>query len=1324
MATMSTTPNATPYSKGGSHRTLRSGTSTPAARSSQQFVTPSSTRTSTKASDRSVEWSITEPPTTRRSKRGGGTSTLTKITVDHHIFRSRRTTCLHFPFDLSITEHDKVICSRCKDVVSYAHNNIITEELKNKPRRDYQMCLRPWDDENAKHREHQKRQAFFDFHALIAGDAIEVQQDDNNLDDTNIRLPPQKRRRQNKAANNNQQHDDHPIIIDQDGNLTDEGLNLFATKLGTTPNNNEKKLADMLMKRCLPSVFGTDGHLTDNAVEMFERNLQALRKDGSTPNNNETRIAGMLMRRIFENQNTKQYNAPVAMLPSFSHVKPMVVARVPQLNTSVEESARLRTLRLKSFASWVEHLKMGNFNPDIMIDAAIRKRRTIPRHFMIKELNKSRLSAESTLSLFEFAGINITQGAKLALAIDVETRAPGLPRGLRLFAPTSELYRTKGNHVNLEHPSLDFKEVALREVVMSNKKKGQIVTRMKPTWVGSCRPEEAICSRLTALRRSGQFSPGRKRYKTPFNVEEGCTTAGVKWSCDTGNGSFKCCLSALNVKNPQAQGHVVPILEFEGKDDYNNTKDVFAAHPKVKKCIEDTCHRRVMLLEVKVGDEYGYCMTTNVSESHDFKNPSALPALSLERANSTLQYPQPQHQPVDNYAIDLDFSKVTSTKLLYNQGTKLYEGLQFEDAEAKCVGKSLFKTPIQANTINPDVQLKQIVIFGVFTADLKFLYELFGHQGHSAIWSCLFCLLQKKDACRMFEDDNFCVENRTIEMLFQDAKTYADLYMKGTAKEREKSNFRSNITQQHSHSMIHEPILNIPLECVTKASMHIVLGFTNWLVNLSISGYEYIAKKEAAGSGAVSTDKVQFRETMETVLKKLYRYKEFLQEQEKDTQSVVTRQSTVAADILSRTDELESIKETIEEEFSLTEEEAEECRQKQQQLEEEIQRLRQRLEDEAETLVNNSTAENDSLANYTVLLAEQICITNNTILECVEYLKSNGGHTKSKFEDVLKKNGCDRKTYFEGQMVGNHCMNYAEHGEVIYSDMFNDFDPLIEQPHLKEELKSFTSRMTEIVTLWFKIQRVIKSAELQSENTIDEFQANVKKLKDLIVKLLVTDIPIDGWEARLPSFPKSHLLFLGHLLDQLRTWGTLGGFDEQNIESAHAIWNQLMRQMGSTRGKERRKRVFVQYFLKSAEFVQSNILRLKEESKRPNKYAARQTRAETTFENDDSAYVEELADTAEVVGIDDGSFVTDINGEVALHQPLTVVADQASPAANNGDGAVANDANETTQIIVSEEDTMVRKCPHCNKCLLDVAFRVHMYHAHDVVLTAPVVEST
>ena len=65
--------------------------------------------------------------------------------------------------------------------------------------------------------------------------------------------------------------------------------------------------------------------------------------------------------------------------------------------------------------------------------------------------------------------------------------------------------------------------------------------------------------------------------------------------------------------------------------------------------------------------------------------------------------------------------------------------------------------------------------------------------------------------------------------------------------------------------------------------------------------------------------------------------------------------------------------------------------------------------------------------------------------------------------------------------------------------MFDEFlDPILVHQDLKEELENFTSRMKEVVSWWFEIQRVMKSVNKQSDKTISEFEANIKKLKDLL----------------------------------------------------------------------------------------------------------------------------------------------------------------------------------------------------------------------------------
>ena len=332
----------------------------------------------------------------RRSMRGHNDSAPLKLTASSQLFRSRdlKVTCFNFPLDPTNFDHLKVICSKCKLVLDQAKDGILTDAIKNKTRTNKRMCERPWELSNKEHRESSKRKAYDDFHELFEEDASAVEEDN----DSNPTQPQKKKQRRRTAKNhqNNgtQQRDAQPIIFGEDGHFTDDAAELLQTKLNFTPNDNDLRVVQMLMEwtSTSPAVFDQDGHITNNTVKLFERRLHTSRKDRLNPNDNDLRVTGMLMKWTFDSKDTKQYNAPVAVLPSFPHVKSIIVARVPQLvNSSAEESTRLRNLRRKAFSSWLDCLKMTHFDPDMMIDVSIRKRKTIPKPFLVKELlNNSR----------------------------------------------------------------------------------------------------------------------------------------------------------------------------------------------------------------------------------------------------------------------------------------------------------------------------------------------------------------------------------------------------------------------------------------------------------------------------------------------------------------------------------------------------------------------------------------------------------------------------------------------------------------------------------------------------------------------------------------------------------------------------------------------------------------------------------------------------------------------------------------------------------------------------------------------------------------------
>mmetsp|Transcript_28061 Transcript_28061/g.66886 ORF Transcript_28061/g.66886 Transcript_28061/m.66886 type:complete len:142 (+) Transcript_28061:560-985(+) len=72
-------------------------------------------------------------------------------------------------------------------------------------------------------------------------------------------------------------------------------------------------------------------------------------------------------------------------------------------------------------------------------------------------------------------------------------------------------------------------------------------------------------------------------------------------------------------------------------------------------------------------------------------------------------------------------------------------------------------------------------------------------------------------------------------------------------------------------------------------------------------------------------------------------------------------------------------------------------------------------------------------------------------------------------------------------------------------------------------------------------------------------------------------------DVDIPTFLKSYLLF-DHLYAFLLAWETLGGLDEQNIESTHPEFNELIRRFGTTRGARLKALVFQEHLFNRADF--------------------------------------------------------------------------------------------------------------------------------------------
>lgn len=371
-----------------------------------------------------------------------------------------------------------------------------------------------------------------------------------------------------------------------------------------------------------------NGNLTNEAVALFDEKLKAARKNGVAPNDNDNRVAGMFMNWMFNNEDAADTGVQVATLKTFHGERPITVAKVPG-TYNVEETPRNQRIRSKKVSGWIDALKNGGFNTgDEMLELMLQKRNNpIPKKYIIKAWNSSyRMDAETTLAAIKFANINLTQLERLAKFIDIETRDAGdISRGLRLFAVIKECFKLKKEVVTAKYPSMKYKTVSLMIEEVIKGKKGKKVSRSTDVSVGSIRPMQIIAENITTNRANGMFVPAAKRYNDDMYDGE---TALFKFSADGGAGSIKAVVNPVNVHNPQGQQHVHPFLEFRSKDSYDNCKKVLETHPDVTRDMEDVINRRVMLIEVKVGDVVGSCFVINRSRNHHYKTPKKVPELS------------------------------------------------------------------------------------------------------------------------------------------------------------------------------------------------------------------------------------------------------------------------------------------------------------------------------------------------------------------------------------------------------------------------------------------------------------------------------------------------------------------------------------------------------------------------------------------------------------------------------------------------------------------------------------------------------------------------
>ena len=235
-------------------------------------------------------------------------------------------------------------------------------------------------------------------------------------------------------------------------------------------------------------------------------------------------------------------------------------------------------------------------------------------------------------------------------------------------------------------------------------------------------------------------------------------------------------------------------------------------------------------------------------------------------------------------------------------------------------------------------------------------------------------------------------------------------------------------------------------------------------------------------------------------------------------------------------------------------------------------------------------------------LMQQLFVTTQMKEEFVRILKKHEGHASRVVGSAMCANGVDENVYHNRSIDGNHCMKFGENGKEIVSQITSEMGKVIKVAKHVEYLKKLDGSLKEMLGHWYELMTVMKSVNRQTRQDIAKFKANTIALNKAIHKF-VTDEPVPGTGNTHPTFLKSHLLFDYHLQDFLETWETLGGFDEQSIESTHPEFNKLLRRYGNIRGKKLKSIVVRQFMFERADFIIDMIDELLEstsKSKREN----------------------------------------------------------------------------------------------------------------------------
>ena len=645
----------------------------------------------------------------------------------------------------------------------------------------------------------------------------------------------------------------------------------------------------------------------------------------------------------------------------------------------------------------------------------------------------------------------------------------------------------------------------------------------------------------------------------------------------------------------------------------------------------------------------------------------------------------------------MEFKKLHKVMVVITRKNNIgnFIGLSFFDTANVCLATAMFLSPISYSHHNTaPMMMEQYIAVGVFTADILFLSTFLGHMGSTAKYPCVFCLATLQSMKTIFDSDEVYPE-RLLGLILESYEEYKKEYLDKPEEEQTKK-LRERVTQTLTDIIFLPVLANIHMDCITRAVMHVLLGFTRVLVQIIMN---FMLKVESLASEDQSH---ATREGIMTTLNLVKQYEQWLDTQLEGTIAAIQGQEQHISTYMSRvarTKEVLSIP-------SLSAERRQEWEEKLKQIESELE--------EWEASYGVTT---DDEEHHRLQLLEQLCVTTRTRQEIEAILKKHEGLSHRILVSTLKKYGVDMKLYHEGMIIGNHCFQFAKHGTEITSEINTSMKEHISDNRLRASLDEFEIQMTVVISKWYDLMRVIKSIERLSAAQISKFQSDTNDLKNALIKLIKTDPPLSSNDnpLRYPTTRKTHLLFGKDMTKQLHHWENFGALDEENTEVGHAIFNQLKRRFGGTRGKTQKKLVFNQFLYMGAKFIRDGVKAIVGGTKAKN--PAKKIKAKQPSVEHNEVDVAVRGDTDALDDFDGGD--DGVNWDT-LFDEVSADNDRTTSLGEFECGVNSNPALHSFMV----GDRMVRSkivvCSSCRMRFLEEALETHQHEIHSTSIAGEV----